>query len=253
MRRRDFIKVIVGSAAAWPLAAHAQQRAMPVIGLLMSDVPDLLQAFHQGLKETGYIEHENIAIEYRVAQNQIARLPEFAADLVHRKVDVIVAANTPAALAAKAATTTIPIVFNTPGDPVALGLVTSLARPEGNLTGINWLAGELSAKRLELLHELIPGAAHIALLVEPNMGRVTETIVRDVEAAAPSLGLQVRVLNANTSGEMDAAFATIARERSLSATALFLTRDALNWSTWRPTTGSPRYIQDVSILKSVGW
>jgi putative ABC transport system substrate-binding protein len=213
MRRRDFIKAVAGSVAVWPLAVHAQQRAMPVIGLLMSDVPDLLQAFHQGLKETGYIEHENIAIQYHVAQNQIARLPEFAADLVHRKVDVIVAANTPAALAAKAATTTIPIVFNTPGDPVALGLVTSLARPEGNLTGINWLAGELSAKRLELLHELIPGATRIALLVEPNGGRVTETIVRDVEAAAPSLGLQIRVLNANTSGEMDAAFATIARER----------------------------------------
>jgi len=224
MRRRDFIQAVTGSVAIWPLAVHAQQRAMPVIGLLMSDVPDLLQAFHQGLKETGYIEHENIAIEYRVAQNQIARLPEFAADLVHRKVDVIVAANTPAALAAKAATTTIPIVFNTPGDPVALGLVTSLARPEGNLTGINWLAGELSAKRLELLHELIPGAAHIALLVEPNMGRVTETIVRDVEAAAPSLGLQIRVLNANTSGEMDAAFATIARERP---DALFVGSSAL--------------------------
>ena len=140
-------------------------------------------------------------------------MPEFATDLVHRKVDVIVAGNTSAAFAAKAATTTIPVVFNTPEDPVTLGLVTSLSRPGGNLTGINWLAGELSAKRLGLLHELIPGAARIALLVEPNNGRVTETTVRDVEAAARSMGLEIRVLNANTSGEIDAAFATIARER----------------------------------------
>jgi putative ABC transport system substrate-binding protein len=213
MRRRDFIQAVTGSVAVWPLAARAQQLAMPVVGYLSSDTPDLLQAFRQGLKETGYIEHENVAIEYRVPQNQNARLPEFAADLVHRKVDVIVAANTPAAFAAKAATTTIPIVFNTPADPVALGLVTSLARPGGNLTGINWLASELAAKRLELLHELIPGAARIALLVEPNNARVTETTVRDVEAAARSIGLQIRVLNANTSGDMDAAFATIARER----------------------------------------
>jgi putative tryptophan/tyrosine transport system substrate-binding protein len=214
MRRRNFIAGLASTTVAWPLAARAQQRAMPVVGLLSSDVqPDLLQAFRQGLKETGYIEHENIAIEYRTAQNQIGRLSEFAADLVHRKVDVIVAGNTSAAFAAKAATTTIPVVFNTPENPVTLGLVTSLARPGGNLTGINWLGGELSAKRLGLLHELIPGAARIALLVEPNNGRVTETTVRDVEAAARSIGLQIRVLNANTSGEIDAAFATIARER----------------------------------------
>jgi len=184
-----------------------------VVGLLVSlDAPDLLQAFRQGLKETGYLEHENIAFEFRAA-NQIDRLPEFTADLVHRKVDVIVAGNTSAAFAAKAATTTIPVVFNTPGDPVTLGLVTSLSHPGGNLTGINWLAGELSAKRLGLLHELIPGAARIALLVEPNNGAITEAIVRDVEAAARPMGLQIRVLNANTSGEIDAAFATIARER----------------------------------------
>jgi putative tryptophan/tyrosine transport system substrate-binding protein len=159
MRRRDFIKVIAGSAIVWPFAAHTQQRAMSVVGGISPDAPDLLQAFRQGLKETGYIEHENIAIEYR-AQNEIGRLSEFAADLVRRKVDVIVAGNTASALAAKAATTTIPVVFITPGDPVTLGIVTNLARPDGNLTGITWLAGELSAKRLELLHEVTPGSAH---------------------------------------------------------------------------------------------
>jgi putative tryptophan/tyrosine transport system substrate-binding protein len=212
IQRREFIALIGGAAVAWPLAARAQQPAMPVVGLLSSNAPDLLQAFRQGLKDTGYAERENMAIEYPpVPQNQ--RLPEFAVDLVRRKVDVIVAGNTSAALAAKAATTTIPIVFSTPEDPVALGLVTSLARPGGNLTGINWLAGELTAKRLELLRELVPGAARIALLVEPNNARITETIVRDAEAAARSMGVQIRVLNANTSGEIDAAFATFARER----------------------------------------
>jgi putative ABC transport system substrate-binding protein len=175
MRRRDFMTLLGGAAAVWPLAARAQQPAMPVVGLLSSDAPDLLQAFRQGLKDAGYAERENMAIEYSpAAHNQ--RLPEFAADLVRRKVDVIVAANTSAALAAKAATTTIPIVFSTPENPVALGLVASLARPGGNLTGINWLACELTAKRLELLRELVPGAASIALLVEPNNARITETM-----------------------------------------------------------------------------
>jgi putative ABC transport system substrate-binding protein len=171
-----------------------------------------VQAFHQGLKEAGYAERENMAIEYRPS-HQTHRLPEFAVDLVRRNVDVIAAGNTTSAFAAKAATATIPIVFTTPGDPVTLGLVTSLARPGGNLTGISWLAGELAAKRLELLHELVPGAARIAQLVEPNNARVTETTVRDAQAAARSMGLQIRVLDANTSGEIDAAFASFARER----------------------------------------
>jgi putative ABC transport system substrate-binding protein len=210
--RREFI-VTLGGAAAWPLVARAQQSALPVIGLLSSDAPDLLQAFRQGLKDTGYIEGENIVIDYRPAQNQIDRLPEFAADLVHRKVDVIVAGNTSSAFAAKAATKAIPIVFSTPEDPVTLGLVTSLARPGGNQTGINWLAGELTAKRLELLRELVPSAARIALLVERNNTRVTEIIVRDAEVAARSMGVQIRVLDANTNGEIDAAFETFARER----------------------------------------
>jgi putative ABC transport system substrate-binding protein len=213
MKRREFM-TLLGGTAAWPIAARAQQPAMPVVGLLSSDAlaPDLLQAFRQGLRDTGYAEGENIVIVSRMAQNQIDRLAEFTADLVHRKVDVIVASNTSAAFAAKVATTTIPIVFSTPEDPVTIGLVASLARPGGNLTGINWLGGELTAKRLELLHELVPRAARVALLVEPNNARVTEIIVRDAEAAAGSMGMQIRVLDANTSGEIDAAFATFARE-----------------------------------------
>jgi len=205
MRRREFITLLGGGAAGWPLAARAQQTAMPVIGMLglrSSDVQaDLLRAFRQGLKETGYVEGENVAIEFH---DQFDRLPELAVDLVRRKVTLIAAANAPAAFAAKAATATIPIVFTTPENPVTLGLVTSLARPVGNLTGVNWLSGELTAKRLELLRELVPGAAHIALLVEPHK----ETTVRDVEAAGRSMGLQIRVLQADTSGAIDAAFRT---------------------------------------------
>ena len=259
MRRRDFIKAVVGSVAAWPLAVHAQQQAMPVVGWMSTDAPDLLQAFREGLKETGYIEHENIAIEFRPMQNQIDQLPEFAADLVRRKVNVIVAGNTPSALAVKAATTTIPVVFNTPGDPVTLGIVTNLARPEGNLTGITWLAGELSAKRLELLHEVIP-AARIALLIEPNNGAITEAIVRDVEAAARLMGLQIRVLDANTSGEIDAAFATIAREHPdalfVGSSPFFFSRrvQLVNLASYHrvPATYSGRVYPEVGGLMSYG-
>jgi len=259
MRRRDFIKAVVGSVAAWPLAVHAQQQAMPVVGWMSTDAPDLLQAFREGLKETGYIEHENIAIEFRPMQNQIDQLPEFAADLVRRKVNVIVAGNTPSALAVKAATTTIPVVFNTPGDPVTLGIVTNLARPEGNLTGITWLAGELSAKRLELLHEVIP-AARIALLIEPNNGAITEAIVRDVEAAARLMGLQIRVLDANTSGEIDAAFATIAREHPdalfVGSSPFFFSRrvQLVNLASYHrvPATYSGRVYPEVGGLVSYG-
>jgi putative ABC transport system substrate-binding protein len=209
MRRREFITTVGGATATWPFAVHAQQSAMPVVGMLglrPSDAQsDLLQAFRLGLKEAAYADGENVTIEYRSAQQQIDRLPELAVDLVRRKVAVIAAATTPA--------TTIPIVFTTPEDPVTLGLVTSLARPSGNLTGINWLAGELTAKRLDLLRELVPGAARIALLVDPNNAGVTQMTVRDMEEAGRSMGLQPRVLNANTSGEIDAAFATFVRER----------------------------------------
>ena len=215
-RRRDFI-LALGGAAAWPLAARAQQPAMPVVGLLSSTSPDgsaeRLRAFRQGLKDTGYVERENVAIEYRWADNQIDRLPLLAAELVRRQVAVIAALNTSAGLASKAATTTIPIVFIVGEDPVRLGLVASLARPGGNLTGINLFSGELTAKRLELLREMVPQAARIAVLVNPAFAPTTETTLRDVQSAARAMGLQIQVLNASTSREIDAAFATFANER----------------------------------------
>jgi putative ABC transport system substrate-binding protein len=218
MKRREFITLLGGAAAAWPLAARAQQPAIPVIGFLHSQSPDAtadrLRAFRQGLKDTGYVEGENVAIEYRWAENQIDRLPAMAADLVRRRVAVIAATGGPLpAMAAKAATTTIPIVFVAPEDPVRLGLVASLARPSGNLTGVNFFAGELVAKRLELLRVLVPAAARVAVLVNPADVANTETTLRDVAAAARSLGLHIQVLNASTSRAIDAAFATFVRER----------------------------------------
>jgi putative ABC transport system substrate-binding protein len=215
-RRREFITLLGGAAAAWPLAARAQQPAMPIIGLLDSRSPDgmtdRLRAFREGLKDSGYVERENVAIEYRWAENQLDRLPELAAELVRRQVAVIAATSTNPAFAAKAATTTTPIVFVVGEDPVRLGLVASLARPGGNLTGINILSGELTAKRLNLLREMVPGAARIAVLVNPA-NVMTENALRDVAAAARVMGLQIQVLNASTSGEIDAAFATFVRER----------------------------------------
>jgi putative ABC transport system substrate-binding protein len=210
--------VLGGAAAAWPLAARAQQAAMPKIGFLNPTSPDgnadRLRAFCQGLKETGYVEGENVPIEYRWAENQIDRLPALAAELVRRQVAVIVATGgVVSALAAKAATTTIPIVFVAAEDPVSLGLVASLARPGGNATGINVFTGELTAKRLELLRELVPAATRIALLVNPADAATAETTVRDVEAAARAIGLQIQVVRASTSREIDAAFATLVRER----------------------------------------
>ena len=184
---------------------------------------DRLRAFRQGLKETGYVEGENVAIEYRWAESQFDRLPALAAELVRRQVAVIVASGGPvAALAAKAATTTIPIVFLAAEDPVRLGLVASLARPGGNVTGVNFLSGELAAKRLELLRELVPAATRVAVLVNPANATGTEATLRDVEAAARAMGLQIQVLNASTSREIDAAFATLVRER---ADALFVGAD----------------------------
>jgi ABC-type uncharacterized transport system substrate-binding protein len=218
MQRRDFITLLGGAAAAWPLGARAQQAAMPVIGFIETRSPDAiadrLRAFRQGLKDAGYIEGENVAIAYRWAENQIDRLPELVADLVRQQVAVIAATGSPApALAAKAATTTIPIVFAVSQDPVRLGLVASLARPGGNVTGINFLSNELTAKRLELLRELVPAAVRVAVLVNPATAVITEATLRDVEPAARAMGLQIQVLNASTSREIDAAFATSVRER----------------------------------------
>jgi len=216
MKRREFI-TLLGGAAAWPLAARAQQPAMPVVGFLNTRAPEqdahLLAAFRQGLKDTGYVERENVAIEYRWAENQMDRLPELAAELVHRAAAVIVATNTSSALVAKAATTTIPIIFIAGEDPVRLDLVASLARPGGNLTGINFFSAELTAKRLELLRELVPAATRVTVLVNPANATVTESTVRGVEAAAQAMGLQIQVLNASTSREIDTAFATFVHER----------------------------------------
>jgi putative ABC transport system substrate-binding protein len=218
VRRREFI-TLLGGAAAWPLAARAQQATMPVIGFLGATSPDAanvdyLRVFRQALKESGYVEGENVAIEYRWADNQLDLLPALAAELVRRKVAVIVTIEgPPVVLAAKAATTTIPIVFTVSDDPVRLGLVASLARPGGNLTGINFVSAELVAKRLELLRALVPAATRVAVLLNPANTANTETTLRDVEPAARAVGLQVQVLNADTSHEIDAAFATIVRER----------------------------------------
>jgi ABC-type uncharacterized transport system substrate-binding protein len=217
MRRRDFIKGIAGAAAAWPLAARAQQPAMPVIGFLDTRSPDTtadrLRAFRQGLKDNGFVEGENVAIIYHWAEDQIDRLPELAADLVGRQVAVIVCGTTPTALALKAATTMIPIVFAVGVDPVRLGLVASLARPGSNLTGINFFNLELAAKRLELLRELVPGATRAAVLVNPANPANAETTLLAVPSAARAMGLRIQVHNASSSREIDAAFGTFVRER----------------------------------------
>jgi len=222
MKRREFIALVGGATAIAPLlrarVAHAQQSAMPVIGFLNSQSPDTfadrVRGFHRGLKETGYIEGENVVIVYRWADNQNDRLPVLAAELVRRRVAVIAATGAiNPALAAKAATTTIPVVFTVGDDPVRLGLVTSLARPGGNLTGINFLNVELAAKRLGLLRELVPTAARIAVLLNPANATNVETTLRDLEAAARTMGLQFHILNASNSREIDAAFATFLRER----------------------------------------
>ncbi len=217
MKRRTLITLFAG-AAAWPLAAPAQQPAMPVIGYMSAGSPPghLMTALRQSLAEAGYVEARNVAIESRLAEGQYDRLPTMAAELVRRQVAVIVASPTPAALAAKAATTTIPIVFAVTDDPVKLGLVDSLARPGGNATGINFYIAELglSSKRLGLLRELVPGATRIAALVNPKNAANAEAVTRDVAAAASAIGVRIDVVHASDSREIEAAFATLVRNRA---------------------------------------
>jgi putative tryptophan/tyrosine transport system substrate-binding protein len=217
MRRREFITLLGGAAATWPLAAGAQQPTMPVVGFLSPASPDAsadrLRGFHRGLKDSGYVEGENVTIIYRWAEGEFDRLASLATELLQRRVAVIAATSNAAAMAAKAVNKTIPIVFLATEDPVKLGLVASLSRPSGNATGINFLSGEVTAKRLELLRGLVPAATRLAVLVNPANAVTTETTLRDVASAAAAMGLQVQVLNAGTSREINAAFETFVRER----------------------------------------
>src|SRR5262245_206160 len=224
MRRRDFITIVGGAAGAWPLAARAQQAAMPVVGFVNAGSPDalLIAGFRKGLNEAGYVESQNVTVEYHWLEGQFDRLPALMADLARRRVAVIATAGNLAAIAAKAATTTIPIVFSVGEDPVKLGLVDSLARPGGNATGFNIFAVEVTAKRLGLLHDLVPKAIRIAVLVNPANAVVAETTLRDMPEAARVLGLQTHIFNASTSREIEAAFATLGREQ---ADALFVAAD----------------------------
>jgi putative tryptophan/tyrosine transport system substrate-binding protein len=215
MKRREFIALVGGAAAGWPLSARAQQAAMPVVGVVnagsLGASASRSAAFRKGLSEIGYIDGQNATVEYHWFSGQYDRLPALMADLVRRRVAVIA---TPAALAAKAATTTIPIVFGVAEDPVKLGLVSSLARPGGNATGTNVFLWEVAAKRLGLLHELVPKAVRIAVLINPGNVPSAEATLRDLPEAARAIGLQIQVLNASTSGEIEAAFATLARDRA---------------------------------------
>jgi putative tryptophan/tyrosine transport system substrate-binding protein len=214
VKRRVFIAAL-GSAAAWPVVARAQQPAMPVIGFLAPGAvnEDQVRGFHQGLKQAGFVEGENVSILHRSAEDEIDRLPALAVDLVRRRVAVIAAVGQPAAFAAKNATTMIPILFLATIDPVRLGLVANLSQPGGNLTGVNFLATELVAKRLALLRELVPAAARVALLVDPANKTITEPTLQEAESAARAMALQIQVLNASNGREIGAAFAAFERER----------------------------------------
>jgi putative tryptophan/tyrosine transport system substrate-binding protein len=261
MRRREFI-TLLGGAAAWPIAARAQP-SMPVIGFLGSSFPEdnvgRLRGFHQGLREAGYAASENVTVLYRWAENRADRLPELAADLVRQRVAVLASFGNAPALAAKAVTTTVPIVFGVGEDPVKSGLVASIARPGGNLTGINFLSVELVAKRLELLRELVPGAARIAVLVDPA-APPTATTLGEVEAAARTMGLRIQVLNASTSSEINTAFSALARERPdalfVGSGFLFFSRrvQLILLSTLHrfPTTYSERHYPEAGGLMSYG-
>ena len=264
MRRRQFITLLGGAAAALPMAVRAQQPSMPVVGYLHLASPDTsperVRGFRQGLKETGFVEGENVAIEYRWAEDRYDRLPALAADLVRRQVAVIATIAPSGAFPAKAATTTIPIVFLANQDPVRLSLVASLARPGGNLTGINFFEAELSAKRLELLRALVPGAVQVAVLVSADLS--AETTLKDVEITARVMGLQIQIqaMNANTGSEIDAAFATIGRERPdllfVGSGPFFTSRrlQLAHWATYHrvPATYSGRQYAEAGGLMSYG-
>jgi putative tryptophan/tyrosine transport system substrate-binding protein len=217
MRRREFLALLGGSTAAWPLAARAQHRNMPVIGFLSGESPglfaDRLRAFRQGLDEAGFVESRNVAIEYRWARGEYDRLPALAADLVRQLVTVMVATTTPALLAAKAATSTIPIVFSTGGDPLQMGLAASLNRPGGNMTGVSNLTVETGAKQIELLHELIPAATLIALLVNPTNPVLAGSLSRDLQTAARTMRQQILVVGASTESDVNTAFTTLVEKR----------------------------------------
>jgi ABC-type uncharacterized transport system substrate-binding protein len=227
MRRREFITVLGGAAIAWPLAARAQQPTLPVVALIRDGSADTaaryVAAFRKGLNETGYVEGQNVTVEYHWLEGRYDRLPALLADLVRRQVAVIATPGNVPSIAAKAAIATIPIVFGVGDDPVQLGLVASLARPGGNVTGVNFFVQEVAAKRLRLLHDLVPKAVRIAVLVNPANAAVETTTLREVQEAAPTIGLQIQILKARTIGEIDAAFATLARERP---DALFVAGDA---------------------------
>jgi putative ABC transport system substrate-binding protein len=228
MQRRDFITLLGGAAAAWPLAARGQPSALPVVGFIRDGSADasarLAAAFRKGLNEAGYVEGQNVTVEYHWLEGQYGGLPALLADMVRRQVAVIATPGNLPSVAAKAATATIPIVFGVGGDPVALGLVASIARPGGNVTGINFLVQEVVAKRLRLLHDLVPKAVRIAVLLHPRNAEIAERTLRNLREAAPTMGLQIQtILNASTVAEIDEAFATLARERP---DALFVAGDA---------------------------
>jgi ABC-type uncharacterized transport system substrate-binding protein len=255
--RRNFITLLGGAAVACPVAARAQQPGMPVIGWLHAGSPESsvyrMAAFRRGLNETGYFEGQNVAVEYRWAEGRYERFPELAAELVRRQVSVIVTPGNPvAANAAKAATSAIPIVFAVGGDPVKLGLVASLARPGGNVTGVNFFVTELAAKRLGLLRELLPTAARVAVLVNPANQPTAESTARDVQAAAGGIGLQIHILNASTIREIDAAYASLVRERAdalLSPVMASSTAGVSSLPCWQYDTRFQRHIRHVSMPK----
>jgi putative ABC transport system substrate-binding protein len=264
VKRREFIALLGGAAATWPLAAYAQQPAMPVIGYLNASVADGyaddLRAFRQGFKESGYIEGENVVIDYRWGENQPDRLPAMAADLVRRQVNVIAAASAPASVAAAKATASTPIVFLVPEDPVRLGLVTSLSRPGGNATGINFFAAELATKRLEFLRAVVPAIKRVAVLLNPAEPTIAAANRRDLEAAADAMGLQIRFFNASTITEIDAAFAAFASDRPdalfISSGPFFASRSVqlahLATRHGIPAIGGPRRYTEVGGLMSYG-